>query len=75
MEKMIYQKKAYQTPVMEVCDMEQSPLMLPSSPLHTNVGLVIDSQTGDAEVSRSRGLNLFEEEDLHEFDKFWLSDN
>ena len=70
MEKITYQKKAYLTPVMEVHGMELSPVMQMSSPLHTNVGLAIDPQKGDADVSRSRSLNLFEGDELYDSDEF-----
>jgi len=69
------EKKAYQTPVMEMHGVEMSPIMNLSSPLHTNADLYLNPKPGDANVSRSRRFDLFVEEEFYEPDEFWLSDN
>lgn len=70
MNKMNMKKKIYSTPLIEVQGMDISLAIHNSSPLHTNAGMKTDPSTGDAGHGRSRGIDMFDEDDSFDFDEF-----
>ena len=64
-------KKIYKTPLMEVQGMDITLAIHNSSPLHTNTGMKLDPNTGDAGAGRSIRLDLLDEDDSFDPDEFW----